>query len=191
MVVIDFKTKAAQRIYEDYMKRVGKNISALSAADKTDLLQEFNSHIYEGMTRAKAENEIDALLEITEKLGTPEEFLKPLVAKKKLNQAVKTFNPKDVFLAIVLNIKNSLIYPVFAVLYLFLFSFLIVIFTKLLSPTHTGLFFSSAGFRGFGYIREISGLTEVLGYWIILLSVIIASVLYFIITLLLRITRKE
>ena len=191
MVKLDFKSNAAQRIYEDYMNRVDKNISSLSSEDKADLLLEINSHIYEGMVRNAGNSEIDALLDLTGKLGIPEEFLKPLVAKKKLNQAVHSFNPKDVFQAISLNIRNGLIFSVFGLLYLFLFSFIIIAITKVIAPAHTGLFVSSGGFQGLGYINDTAGSAELLGYWIIPLSLIIACFFYFLITLLLRLTRRQ
>lgn len=188
---ITFKLKAAQRVYDDYLLRVEKNISILSEIDRNELVMEINSHIYEGMSASKDESEINVLLDIIGKLGAPEEFLKPLVARKKLDQAVRSYNPKYVYQAISLNIKNGIIYTFFGILYLFLFSFAIIIFTKIFFPPHTGLFYENGTFHGIGFIKETTGLTEVLGYWIIPLSILLSLLFYFGITLLLRITRKQ
>ncbi len=46
---IEFKSISAQRIYNDYLKRVERTISILSEKDKLDMLMEINSHIYEAM----------------------------------------------------------------------------------------------------------------------------------------------
>ena len=97
MKQISFKQSASKRIYDDYMKRIRKTTSRLSKLDQEDILMEFNSHIFEGIQNSTAEFEIDSLLDITQKLGTPEEVLKPLIADKKLEQATKTFNPVHVF----------------------------------------------------------------------------------------------
>ncbi len=191
MVKIPFKTKTSQRIYEDYIRRIENNISALSEQDRNEVMMELNSHIYEGTAGCKEADETEVLLDVIGKLGVPEEFLKPLVAEKKLKQAVTTFNPGAVFQAIRLNIKNGVIYSVFGLLYLFLFSFVILIFAKLVDPEHTGLFFENGNFRGFGYLNISTGCTDVLGYWIIPIAILTAITLYFCITLLLRFTRRQ
>lgn len=191
MVKIPFKTNTSQRLYEDYMRRIEKNISTLSETDRTEMIMEFNSHIFEGTIGCSEENESEILLDVIGKLGVPEEFLKPLVAQKKLKQAVTTFNPGAVFQALRLNIKNGMIYSVFALLYLFLFSFVILVFAKIVAPANTGLFYKNNEFHGFGYINHSEGYTEILGYWIIPISIVTAVILYLSITLLLRFTRRQ
>jgi uncharacterized membrane protein len=173
------------------MTRVEKNLRILSETDRSELTMELNSHIYEGTLKRDDKNEIDVLLDVLAKLGAPEEFLKPAVAKKKLDQAVCSFNPKDIFHAIKLNLKNGVVYSVFGLLYLFLFSFGIIIVAKILFPGNTGLFFAGNSFRGFGYINATTGLNDVLGYWTIPLSMVSGTILYFCITLILRATRKK
>jgi uncharacterized membrane protein len=172
------------------MSRVEKSIGALSAADRSELLMEINSHIYEGTIKCDEKNEIEMLLDVTGKLGAPEEFLKPLVAGKKLDRAVRSFNPKDVFQAIMLNLKYGFSYTIFGLLYLFLFLFVIIALLKIISPGHTGLFYSGNNFHGFGYVTETTGLSEILGYWIIPISLFTAFFFYICITLLLRAMRR-
>ena len=170
--------------------RVEKSISALSAADRNEMMMEINSHIFEGISRETGINELENLVEVTRRLGLPEEFLKPLVARKKLDQAVKSFNPKHVFQAIALNLKNSALYTVFALLYLFLLTFVGLVLSKIFFPTHTGLFIGNGSFRALGYVSETNGLTEVLGYWFIPISIIAAFLFYALITVLLKVSRK-
>jgi uncharacterized membrane protein len=187
---IIFKNNSSRRIYDDYMTRVEKCIGSLSATDRSELLMELNSHIYEGTAGCTDSNEVEVLLDVTGKLGAPEEFLKPLVAGKKLDQAVRSFNPKDVFQAIKLNLRYGFSFFIFGLLYLFLFSFVIIALLKVIAPRHTGLFYSGSSFVGFGYVTEIGGLTEKLGYWIIPMALFSALLFYVFITLILKVLRK-
>lgn len=187
---ISFESGASKRIYSDYMTRVEKSLKSLSAADKNEMLMEINSHIYEGTVNCSEANEVNVLLDVLEKLGSPEEFLTPLVARKKLDQAVRTFNPVDMVKAIVLNLKNGVRYTMFGLLYLFLSVFIFLSVSKILYPGNTGLFYDESGFAGFGFILNTSGFSEVLGYWIIPLSILTAAFLYLCITLMIKISRK-
>ena len=85
---IKFKQKASERIYTDYMKRIKRATASLSKINQDDIYMEFNSHIFEAIQHKSQANEIDSLLDIIEKLGAPEEVLKPLVADKKLDHLV-------------------------------------------------------------------------------------------------------
>lgn len=188
---IEFASTTTQRIYNDYLKRVEKCILILSEEDKKELLMEINSHIFEGMQRFSDNNETDNLLTVLEKLGVPEEFLKPVIADKKIAQAVRTFNPKVVLQALLLNLKNGIIYSIFTLLYLFLFAFVFLIGAKLISPTKTGLFYLDEKFQTFGFIKNTDGMNDILGFWFIPLVIIIAIAFYLLITLLLRFTKKK
>lgn len=182
---IEFKSISAQRIYNDYLKRVERTISILSEEDKLDMLMEINSHIYEAMQQGDYENEIDKLLTTTEKLGLPEEFLVTIVAEKKLIQAVHTFNPKHVWQALKLNISNGFGYIILSILYLCLSVFGILIFAKLIVPSKTGLFYINNQFKAFGFISNADEMNEVLGFWFVPLVVALAVIFYVLITLLL------
>jgi uncharacterized membrane protein len=189
---IKFEEKASQRIYNDYMKRIRKATASLSKIDQDDIYMEFNSHIYESIHRKKDGNEIDLLLDIIEKLGLPEEVLKPLVADKKLEQATKTFNPIHVFKALVLNFTNGVSYIFFFVLYLFLFGFVFLIFAKIYNPSLVGLYMKKDSFSVFvlGMINPESqiknNIHEVLGNWFIPVMLLSIVLFYFLITLLLK-----
>ncbi|MBF4491615.1 hypothetical protein IRZ83_03105 [Flavobacterium sp. JLP] len=193
---IKFEQKASQRIYSDYMKRVKKATASLSKINQDDIYMEFNSHIFEAIQYKKEANEIDALLDIIEKLGVPEEVLKPLVADKKLEQATKTFNPVHVFKALILNFTNGISYIFFFVLYLFLFGFVFLIFAKIFNPSLVGLYMKKDSFSVFvlGLINpedQIKSQTyEVLGNWFIPVMLLSIVLFYFLITLLLKLKKS-
>lgn len=191
MKSIEFKDKSAKKIYDSYIRRINRTINVLSKNDKEDILMEFNSHIYEGLKRSEKPNEITALLQITHELGDPEDVLKSLVAEKKLNEATTTFNPKHILQAIFLNIKRSGIFIVFSLLYLSLFAFIVLIISEILAPEETGLFFKNEKFMVLGRLSTSENVNEVLGIWFIPLMVGSILLLYLMITLLMKLTRKK
>jgi len=187
MKQLEFKQEAAQRIYDDYIKRINRTVATLSNADQQDIQLEFNSHIYESMQGSNKESEIDSLLDVLQKLGAPEEVLTQLVADKKLEQATKTFNPAHIFKALALNISNGISYTIFAILYLILGIGVFSVGAKIFYPDKVGFYVYEKGWSiGIG---ENSG-TEVLGNWFIpvMLGAILA--LYIFTTLMLRLIRK-
>ena len=186
MKPIEFEHKAAQRIYDDYVKRINRTVATLSKADQHDILLEFNSHIYESMQGSNKESEIDSLLDVLQKLGAPEEVLIQLVADKKMEQATKTFNPAHIFKALVLNISNGISYTIFVILYLILGVGVFSIGAKIFYPDKIGFFVYEKGWSiGIG---ENSG-TEVLGNWFIPVMIVAILLLYILITLMLRLIR--
>jgi len=188
---IEFKNAVAQHIYSDYFKRVEKNLKPLSEKDKAEFLMEINSHIFEAMHAFSEENESENLLTILNKLGDPEDYLKAVVADKKLNEAVRTFNPRTVFQALVLNFKRGIIYSMFALMYLLLFTFVFLIIAKIIWPANTGLFYMNQQFHSLGFISNGHEMDEVLGFWFIPLVALVTVLFYLLITVLFRLTKKK
>ncbi|RAJ08315.1 uncharacterized protein DUF1700 [Chitinophaga skermanii] len=192
IATIPFEQAASARVYSDYMKRVKREIQSLPQQSQDDIYMEFNSHIFEAIQHRGSTHEIDALLDILEKLGEPHDVLKQLVADKKLEQATRTFNPLHIFKALVLNITNGFSYIIFAVLYLFLFAFLFLIVAKIMHPEQVGLFTQDGHLKLLGRTTNPlqPGMVEILGDWFISLMLFSAVLFYFIITLLLRIKKS-
>lgn len=192
---ISFCDKNAYRIYLDYIKRVRHSTRPLSKQNQLEILLEINSHIYEGVNDNKDEepNELVRLLDVLEKLGQPEQFLKPLVAEKKLEEATTTFNPLKVAKALVLNIGNGISYIIFAILYLLLFGFIFLIIAKICNPDQVGLFYKPHEIFILGKYRNNDGVIysqyELLGNWFIPVIIGVTILLYLLITLLLRLKR--
>ena len=187
---IKFNEVASQRIYNDYMKRVIKATNSLSTENQNDIYMEINSHIYESLqnNNNENENEIELTLDIIERLGIPEEVLKPLVADKKLEQATKTFNPIHIFKALILNFTNGISYVIFFILYLLLFGFVFLIFAKIIFPSEVGMFTQNNKIIAMGYIsiKDNQNVKEILGNWFIPFTFICIIVFYFLITFLLK-----
>lgn len=188
---INFENKSAKKIYSSYIERANKTLNALSKQDRTDIMMEINSHIYEGLEQSVGENEIEKIVRITHSLGNPEEFLKPVIAQKKLGEATRTYNPKHIFHAIYLNIRNGVLFSIFALLYLGLFGFLILIVLKIRYPNETGLFFNDGKFEVLGRLRTSENVEEVLGGFFIPAMFLMMLGLYLLITFLLRLSKKK
>lgn len=191
---IQFKEPASKRIYDKYMSQVRKTVKPLRTQEQNDILLEMNSHIYEGLQHHKQNNEVNALLDILDKLGVPDEVLTPLVADKKLEQAIRTFNPLHVFKALALNISNGVSSVIFFLLYVCLFGFVFMIGAKIVYPNEVGLFFLNGKVMALGKINSAyvndTGYNEILGNWLIPVMLLSIVVFYLLITLLLKLKRK-
>lgn len=191
---IEFKDKNSNRIYQDYVSRVQNAIKVLDKKSRQEILLEINSHIYEGMMydSENQKGEVEKLLNILEKLGQPEVFLKPLVAEKKLEEATKSFNPVKIAKALALNIGNGISYVIFSILYLFLSTFILLIIAKFVSPENVGFFYYPDETFMFGYnssVKPHDYQYERLGNWFIPAMLLSAVISYLFITLSLRLKR--
>jgi hypothetical protein len=186
---IQFENEHSQRVYVNYIKSIENVITPLSEKDRQEILMEFNSHIYEDLQNNKSKSELEALLNTIDRLGVPEEVLRPLVADKILEKATRTFNPKDVFNALFLNLSNGISYVIFSLLYLFLGSFVFLIIAKLFN-NNVGMYYKDGAFQAIGLVNNNEGYQEVLGHWFIPLMLLSIVVFYFLITILLKIIKS-
>lgn len=191
---IAFQNQNSKRIYLDYITRIQQVVKTLHKDNQQEVLLEINSHIYESLMSQSetGQEEVTRLLDILEKLGQPEVFLKSLVAEKKLEEATRSFNPLQVMKALALNIGNGISYVIFAVLYLLLFGFLFLIIAKLADPQNVGFFYRTPDVCILGYYRDSGvnhGEYEQLGNWFIPVMLLLTVIFYLLITLLLRLKR--
>ena len=190
---IQFRSTDAQKIYENYLKQIQSATKKLSKEDQTDILMELNSHIFESISKINSEeNEVKTLLELLDKIGIPSEILKPLIAERKLNQATKTFNPIHIFQALILNFSYGIIYFIFFILYLFLFSFVVLIFAKMFYPDNVGFYYKKGEIFQYGGFLQDKNIQqyEILGIWFIPVTILLGVLFYFLISLLLKLKKS-
>jgi len=188
---IKFTDNNAKRLYKDYINRVKSMVKGLNKENQQECLLEINSHIYEAFTIVEG-NEVERLLDVFEKLGAPEFFLRELVAEKKLEEATRSFNPVKIIKALLFNFSNGVSYIIFFLLYLSLFSFVFLIFAKILDPHKVGFFYKKDHFFVLGrYSSDTVNYQpyEQLGNWFIPTMMLAAIILYVLITLLLKVTK--
>lgn len=123
--------------------------------------------------------------------GSPEHFLKELVAEKKLEEAASSFNPLKILKALVLNFGNGFSYILFFILYVLLAGFVFMIYSKITNPEQTGFFYTDAT----SWILGISQNSdqhekELLGNLFIPVMILLTIFFYVLITLLLRFKKK-
>lgn len=192
---IEFADKNSKRIYKDYINRVSAATKTLNKENQHEVLLEINSHIYESIS-GDSDNteEMEKLLNVLEKLGQPEKFLKPLVAEKKLEEATKTFNPVKLLKALILNIGNGISYVIFFLMYLFVFAFIFLIGAKILDPKNVGFFYRPHDLFILGLYKNHEGKTyyeyEQLGYWFIPIMFLAAAILYFLLYFLIKLKKS-
>jgi hypothetical protein len=189
MKPIIFKQQNAQRVYNNYIKRCRKAIVLLSHSDQEDVLMEINSHIYEHLQQHSSEDELNLLLNILERMGEPEESLKEVVALRKIDQAVKTFNPKHLVMALLLNIRNGLVYSILSIMLLLFLTSMLLVILKIFFPADTGYFVRDDEHH-FGFIMGDKG-AETMGLWFIPLMLCLAVLFYGIIIFSLRMIRRK
>ena len=187
---IQFIDSNAKRVYKNYIQSIKNATKELCAEDSLEILMEFNSHLYESVQIKNSKSEIDILLNAIDKLGTPEEVLKPLVADKILDRATRSFKPTDIFKALFLNIGNGICYIIFGILYFFIGIFTLSIFLKIFLGYRAGLFYSDdISFIGYSDDKNIL-INEVLGNWFIPVMLLLNIALYFILTMALKLKRS-
>jgi len=189
---MQFTTPEAQKVFKQYLKRLEQSVSRLPESMQQDLVKEITGHILDSMNASQKETELDQLLDATARLGEPAKFLKPMIADYETEYATSTFNPVHVFRAMVNNIGAGFLrtvrFGVFFLLYFTLFTFAFLFISKIFFPDQTGLFFQNGTFYGFGVIFSAGNGTEVLGYWILPLSLLGLVLDYLLITFLLKLT---
>lgn len=190
MKPIEFKNQASQRVYNDYMNRCKRVIRILSDSDQQECLMEVNSYIYEYVNNHQHEEELTALLNIIERLGAPEVTLKEVVASKKINQAVRTFNLKHLIQALLLNLRNGIAYIILFIMTLTLLCFPVVIIMEIINPVKTGLWVGKGHFV-FGQVLPQAGVNEVLGNFFIPVVILLGILLYFLIIFLLKLVKSK
>ncbi|MCU0467225.1 MAG: DUF1700 domain-containing protein [Arcicella sp.] len=190
MKLIEFKNTDTQRIYNDYINRSKRAIKILAPEDQEDCLMEINSYIYEYIQNNPQEQELTAMLNILERLGDPEITLKEVVATKKIDQAVRTFNIKHLMQALLLNLRNGVVYIILFLMVLFGVCFPVLIVLKLIYPEKTGLYIGEHTFF-FGIATSKEGVSEVLGNWFIPVVILLSVLFYFIIIFLLKLVKTK
>ena len=192
---MELKTIEAQNVFEQYLRTLDDAIKRLPLSMQKDLRAEISLHIIDSMQASKKETELDRLRDALDRLGDPENYMKPMIADYAVEFATSTFQPYHVFLAIVQNIgmgiERTLRSSFFFLLYLTLFLFVFLFVSKIVFPSHTGLFFQNGGFHAFGCLSNPQGDSEQLGGWLFPLVILGFSLDYLLITLLMKLTRKR
>ena len=191
--MINFKNEKAKQVFDAYLQQVEQQIASLPENEKKDIRMEITAHIYDSMRIHDNPDEAVALQNALQKLGKPEEYIKPLVAERQVYQAAKSFNPRRLFIALLKNIGNGIFntikYIFFGFLYFLVFIIILTAICKIFCPHYIGFYTEDNGSFYVGYSYNITA-KEKLGYWLSPILFTLGILLYFLITLLLKLFTK-
>jgi len=191
---LKFNERTTQKIWDDYFKIIKKLLHRVPPKISDELILELKSHLYESFVEDNGESESNKLLNAIERLGDPEEFLKPIIADKLLIDASKSFNPRSIFFGIYYNLYGGIARFFLAIIlwigYLTAFFFSALAVLKLIFPLRTGLFYSDSGIYQLGFMEAGSG-KDVLGYYFVPISLLISVMLFWVLTKFLRTIIKK
>ena len=189
MKPIEFKNPASQRVYNSYIERCRRVVKLLSQQDQEECLMEVNSYIYEYVNDHSGD-ELTALLNILDRIGDPEITLREVVASKKIDQAIKTYNIKYLLQAIFLNLRNGVAYILLAFMTVLLVTFPVLIIMKLVNPSQTGIYVGPHAFF-LGITDTPEKFHEIAGNYFIPIVIVAGILLYFLIIYILKAIRKK
>lgn len=188
----ELKDKQSQRVFQQFLRQLNRELRVLPADDQEDIRKELVYHLYENMQHQNMTDELEALLNAIEQFGELEDMVKPLVADRLAEVAGKKFRPRLVVQSIARNIGRSgaktVLFSLLAVLYVFALSFIIPGILKIFNPD-IGLYRTADGY--FYGLPEDPNLPELLGYWVVPLSIVLTIILYILNTRLMRWVSKN
>jgi hypothetical protein len=191
-----FSDSAAATIWDGYCDRVLKASRALKKDDQHDLLLEIKDHLYSSFERQKGDDEAARLTAAIMQIGDPDEFIRPLIVDRLFDDAARTLNPRSVMSGFLLHISRGLkaciISFLFGIGYLLSIAFFLVAVAKPIDPDRVGLFAHVNGGYSLGIFEGIPATsTELLGYWIIPITMVVSVFLYVFLTKSLRALRTK
>lgn len=191
-----FSKKVTVKIWDQYFRRVNRFSKTLDRDLQKELQLEIQDHLYESFKQETGESEAVRLLNAIDKIGDPEEYIKPMVADRLLSSASRTLNPKTILKGLYYylfgSIKRFFVSLFFSIGYLIVITFGIIAILKPFFPNNVGIFLDKDGFpTNIGIIGDSSPLqTDVLGYWIIPIGIVVSLLLYLGLTKKLKILKR-
>jgi len=190
-----FEDSNSIKIWKNYFKRVDKIIAVLDKNSQNETKMELHDHLYNSYLEQEGKEEVGKLLTAIERLGEPDDFLKPIVSEKLLREGSKTLSPKTLFKGLLYNvsgsIKNLFTTLFFSFGYLVTFIFGLMSFLKFVIPEKVGLFIWPDGSWNFGIVKSTKGAEELFGFWIVPIGLLVAFFLYYLLTQILKLTFKK
>ena len=192
-----FRDKAAIKIWNNYFDRLERMIKALDSTQKEELKLEIQDHLMESYQGEQGDSEAERLLNALEKIGEPEEYLKPMLADKHLEKASQSMNPlsiiKGLYFCLFGGMKRFFVACFFFVGYILAIASALVAILKPFIPNYVGFFIEPKGAIPFyfGLIRPSAEAKDVLGFWVIPIGIALFAFLYHWLTKSLRRLKKS
>jgi uncharacterized membrane protein len=191
-----FSDRVAEKIWAQYFRRLDRLIRPLDEVQRRELTLEIKSHLLESFRGETAGSEAERLLNALERLGEPESFIGPMRSDRLLAKASKSMKPKDVLKSLYYHLaggtRKMFLGILFVLGYILDVGLVLMAVLKPIIPNHVGLLLFNDGDVIFGFGRDTSNIkTDVFGYALIPICLVLAAGLYFGLTKLLKALRRS
>lgn len=185
-----FQDDAATRQWTRYFAEVDRLLARVGD-DGSGLREELETHLADSYASGDPhEPEAVRLHKAIDRLGRPGDYLRPLLADELIDRGTRSYHPAPIARGLYHSLRagssRAIIAASFGLGYLLLAAFTAMALLKPLWGDHVGLFRQPDGTVNFGIVAETAGARELLGWWIIPIAVLMAMILYVILTRSLR-----
>ncbi|HVP36460.1 MAG TPA: hypothetical protein VMT04_05640 [Terriglobales bacterium] len=183
-----------KKLLDDYLQKLKDVLRPLPEKERDEIVLEIKGHIQEKLSQSsQAEGDKEALMNALIKLGKPEEYGSEFVTDYLLSRGIERRHAGMIFKGLIRWGCNTLVgffYSLFFfVSYSISLSFVFIGIMKPIFQEQVGFFLRDGIPQNFGFIMgaiDRQGMHEVLGYWIIPITLIIGIVWFFATTWLLK-----
>ena len=191
----DFSESVATQRWDTYFSEVDRLLGRIGE-DGFGLRGELEAHLADSYATGDLEQSEAARLQAAiDRLGTPANYLRPLLADELLDRGTRTYQPapiaKGLYHSLRAGSSRAITGAAFALGYLLLAAFAATALLKPLWGNHVGLFRQPDGAVSFGIIADTTGARELLGFWIIPIALAMTALLYIVLTRTLRAVRAR
>lgn len=181
-----FDDPATCQMWDCYFAELDQLIVPLGE-DGRELRDDLEQHLLEGLGLAAGRASTPVQLrDALAKLGRPIEILRPALAESYLSQGAQNFNPvtisKGLFHTLLAGGGRMLAGFAFAIGYLFIAIFVAIALAKPFWDEHVGVFRYADGTMAAGFVARGAAGEELLGWWFIPVALILAALIYFLLT---------
>jgi len=189
-----FTDPAARRRWDAYFSEIDR-LLARADADVAELRGDLEAHVVDSMAAASGGNEGERLDAALSRLGRPIDYLRPLLADELIERGTLTYSPitiaRGLSYAVMAGSRRAVIGLAFGLGYLLLAIFAAMALLKPLWGEHVGMFRYADGTISAGIVAQSSGARELLGWWSIPITLLLAALLYVALTKGLRALRQR
>ena len=190
-----FRDPADTRRWNNYFAEVDR-LLARAGGEASEMRADLEAHLADSFAASDPTMSESARLEgAIERLGQPVDYLRSMIADELLDRGTRSYHPvpivRGLYQSLGLGASRAIGAIGFGLGYIMLAMFVAMALLKPLWGDHVGLFRQMDGTVNFGIVANSAGACELLGYWIIPIALLIATLLYVVLTRTLRTVRKR
>lgn len=189
-----FADPAARHRWNTYFSEVDDLLSR-AGADAAELRDDLEAHVADSMAASSGGSEMERLDAALSRLGQPIDYLRPLLADELIERGTRTYSPvtiaRGISYAVMAGSSRAATALIFGIGYLSLAIFTGMAVLKPLWGEHVGVFRNPDGTISAGIVARTDGARELLGWWSIPIALLLAALLYVMLTKGLRALRHR